>query len=179
MRRSTSQPTPQKQTDESGDCRHLYLTREATCVHCGIRFRLAWQSDRSHLVRPTTRNIFIGMGGAVMVAVTTLFGGVVIGGFAISTVFLMISVLFFTRGLLGGFELYAKHGFVPGKLGPIVRRSPFNPLPPKPYATSLGRVRFPIDLATYQLFEPGDTLLIEHLRWSRLPVAIYAGHYEQ
>ena len=68
MRKSTSKPTPQKQTDESGDCRHLYLTREATCVHCGIRFRLAWQSERSHLVRPTTRNIFIGMGGAVMVA---------------------------------------------------------------------------------------------------------------
>ena len=85
-------------------------------------------------------------------------------------------MLFFTRTLLGGFELYARHGFVPGRLGPIARRHPFNPLPPKPYVTALGRVRFPIDLSTYRMFEEGDTLLIEHLRWSRLPVAIYKGY---
>ncbi len=170
-----NRPIPPKQTDESGDCRHLYLTRDATCVHCGVQFRLAWASERRALLRPTTRNLVIALASVALLAVSQLLG-VQVQGFQVSSIFLMVAVLFFTRSLLGGFELYTRHGFVPGRLGPIVRRSPYNPLPPKPYVTTLGRVRFPIDLATYQQFEPGETLLIEHLRWSRLPVAIYKGH---
>lgn len=168
-------PAPQQQTDEAGECRHLYLTRDATCVHCGMQFRLAWESMRRDLIRPTTRNFAIAAAGVALLALSQVFG-LTVGGFPLSTVFLLVAVLFFTRALLGGFEMYAKHGFVPGRLGPIVRRQRLNPLPPKPYVTSLGRVRFPIDLETYQQFEPGDTLLIEHLRWSRLPVAIYKGY---
>lgn len=170
-----NKPIPPKQTDESGECRHLYLTRDATCVHCGVQFRLAWASERRALLRPTTRNLVIALASVALLALSRVFG-LALGSFPLETVFLMVSVLFFTRALLGGFEIYMRHGFVPGKLGPIVRRSPYNPLPPKPYVTTLGRVRFPIDLATYQQFEPGETLLIEHLRWSRLPVAIYKGH---
>jgi len=113
-------------------------------------------------------------GSVVLLVVTQLFG-VAFGPIGLSSIFLMVAVLFFARALLSGFELYARHGFVPGRLGPLVGRRRFNPLPPKPYVTTLGRVRFPIDLETYQQFEQGDTLLIEHLRWSRLPVAIYKG----
>ncbi len=170
-----NRPIPPKQTDESGECRHLYLTRDATCVHCGVQFRLAWASERRELLRPATRNLVIALASVALLAVTQVFG-VAVQGFQVSSIFLMVAVLFFTRSLLGGFELYRRHGFVPGRLGPIVRRSSFNPLPPKPYVTTLGRVRFPIDLETYLQFEPGETLLIEHLRWSRLPVAIYKGY---
>ena len=165
---------PQQQTDESGECRHLYLTRDATCVHCGMQFRLAWASERRDLVRPTTRNLIFAVAGISLFIPAQLFP--LQGSSLLSSVFLVIAVLFFTRTLLGGFELYVRHGFVPGKLGPIARRHPLNPLPPKGYVTALGRVRFPIDLETYRQFEQGDTLLIEHLRWSRLPVAIYKGH---
>lgn len=165
---------PQQQVDASGECRHLYLTRDATCVHCGMQFRLAWAAERRELVRPTTRNMIFAAIAVVLLVPAQAFP---IGGSSLlASVFLVIAVLFFTRTLLGGFELYARHGFVPGKLGPIARRHPFNPMPPKPYVTTLGRVRFPIDLATYRKFQEGDTLLIEHLRWSRLPVAIYKGH---
>lgn len=165
---------PQQQVDASGECRHLYLTRDATCVHCGIQFRLEWASDRKDLIKPTTRNLIFAVIAVILLAPAQAFP---IGGTSIlASVFLVIAVLFFTRTLLGGFELYVRHGFVPGKLGPIARRHPMNPLPPKPFVTALGRVRFPIDLSTYRLFEEGDTLLIEHLRWSRLPVAIYKGY---
>ena len=172
--RGRANPNPQQQVDASGDCRHLYLTRDATCVHCGMQFRFAWASERRDLVKPTTRNLIFAVIAVLLLVPAQAFP---IGGSSLlASVFLVIAVLFFTRTLLGGFELYARHGFVPGKLGTIAKRNPINPLPPKPYVTTLGRVRFPIDLATYQMFEEGDTLLIEHLRWSRLPVAIYKGH---
>lgn len=167
-------PQPQQQVDASGDCRHLYLTRDATCVHCGLQFRLAWASERRDLVKPTTRNLIFAIIGVILFVPAQAFP---IGGSSIlASVFLVIAVLFFTRTMLGGFALYSRHGFVPGKLGPIAKRHTFNPLPPKPYITTLGAVRFPIDLATYRQFEQGDTLLFEHLRWSRLPVAIYKGY---
>lgn len=167
------QPPPM-QTDASGECRHLYLTRDATCVHCGIRFRLAWQSSRQDLLRPMQRNLVI-----AIVGVALMVGSRLIGQTIPESLFLVIAVLFFTRAALGGFELFfGRHGFVPGRLGPIYRRNPYNPLPPKRHITNLGPVRFPIDLATYRQFEEGDTLLFEHLRWSRLPVAIYKGYLE-
>ncbi len=172
--RRRQQQQPQQQVDASGECRHLYLTRDATCVHCGMQFRLAWASERRDLVKPTTRNFIFAVIAVALLVPTRAFP---LGDSQIlSSVFLVIAVLFFTRTLLGGFELYARHGFVPGKLGPIAKRHPMNPLPPKRYVTALGRVRFPIDLETYRMFEAGDTLLIEHLRWSRLPVAIYKGY---
>ena len=42
-------PRPQARRDEHGECMHLYLTRDATCVHCGMRFGLAWTADRGWL----------------------------------------------------------------------------------------------------------------------------------
>lgn len=181
LRRRAQAP---QQVDASGECRHLYLRRrspdapasaaDATCVHCGLEFRLAWQSDRAGLVRPTTRNLVYALIGLALLVVTQVFG-VAVGGLPISSLFLVIAVLFFTRALLGGFGLYAQHGFVTGKLGPIYRRHRLNPLPPKPYVTAVGSVPFPVDLETHRRFEVGDTLLVEHLRWSRLLVAIYKG----
>ena len=172
MRRRNVQP--QQQLDSSGECRHLYLTGDATCVHCGMQFRLAWASERRDLVWPTTRNLIFAFIGLALFVPAQAFP---LGGSSIlSSFFLVMTVFFFTRTLLGGFELYTRHGFVPGRLGPIARRHPLNPLPPKGYVTTLGQVRFPIDLDAYRQFEQGDTLLIEHLRWSRLPVAIYKGH---
>ena len=124
MRRRNAQP--QQQVDASGECRHLYLTRDATCVHCGLQFRLAWSSERRDLVRPTTRNLIFAVLAALLLVPAQAFP---IGGSPIlASVFLVLAVLFFTRTLLGGFELYARHGFVPGKLGPIARRHPLNPL---------------------------------------------------
>ena len=172
---------PQQQTDAAGECRHLYLTRgsdaemvAARCVHCGLLFRLAWQSDSADLIAPTKRNVLLAAAGLALFAGTTAFP-VLLGGINISSLFLVVAVLFFTRAALGGFELRVRHGFVPGKLGPLYRRARWNPLPPKPFVTSLGPVRFPIDIETHHRFEVGDTLLFEHLRWSRMPVAIYKG----
>lgn len=162
---------PPKQVDASGECRHLYLTSEGTCVHCGMRFHLVWTSNRAALLRPTTKNLMFAVGGAVLMAVSQATGQPGI----FTSLLLVVAIFFFTRSLLGGAELYFRHGFVPGKLGPLVRRGRFNPLLPKPYVTTIGAVRFPIDLETYEQFSPGDTLLVEHLRWSRLPVAVYRG----
>ncbi len=46
----------------------------------------------------------------------------------------------------------------------------------KPAYAMVGRAKFPMDVELYSQFSMGETLLIEHLRWSRMPVAIYRGH---
>ena len=94
----------------------------------------------------------------------------------LATGFLAVALFFFARALLGSFELFVRHGLVPGKLGPLTRRRRFNVLVPKPCVTTVGTVRFPVDLGTYRAFGPEDTVLVEHLRWSRLSLAVYRGH---
>lgn len=140
-------------------------------MHCGLRFQLAWSSERGPLLLPTRKNLAYALGAGLLIAVSQASGQGLM-----ATAFLILSLFFFTRTLLGSFELFAKHGFVPGKLGPLMRRGRFNLLVVKPYVTVVGGVRFPIDLATYEMFGPEDTLLVEHLRWSRLIVAVYRGH---
>ena len=153
-----------------GECRHLYLTGDATCVHCGMKFELAWSAPRNSITFPTIRNTGIALLCTALLAASQAFGLTILG-----YAFLVGTVLFFTRVLLGGLELFGKHGFVPGKLGPLVKRPVFNILLPKRYLTTVGFVRFPVDKDTHAQFNIGDTLLVEHLRWSRLPVAIYKG----
>ena len=140
-------------------------------MHCGLRFELAWSSERGALLLPTRKNLAYGVGAGLLIAVSQASGQ----GFMV-TVFLVVSLLFFIRALLGSIELFAKHGFVPGKLGPLMRRGRFKLLAVKPYVTVVGGVRFPIDVDTYEMFGPEDALLVEHLRWSRLIVAVYRGH---
>ena len=161
---------PQQPVDEHGECRHLYLTGDATCVHCGMQFKLAWSAERNWLLWPLFRNGGFGVFFTLILVATQASGFPLLPSAA-----LVGSVLFFTRAFLGVVETMMRHGFVPGRLGPLLKRQPFNPLPPKPAVTVVGRVRFPIDRQTYEQFAPGDTLLVEHLRWSRLPVAIYRG----
>ncbi len=162
---------PIQPRDESGQCRHLYLTGDATCAHCGMKFRLEWHSERAGLLRPTVRNLAFGAAaGALLLAAQVMLGQGVF-----TALFLVAMVLFFTRTVLGGLEVFARHGFIPGTLGPLLKRARFNPLAPKPYVTHIGRVKFPIDKEAHERFKEGDTLLVEHLRWSRLPVAIYLG----
>lgn len=164
---------PTRQNDESGECRHLYLTGEVVCVHCGIKFALAWASERGGLLRPSIRNlVYAGISGGLMAATQAT-----LGGGPLSSLLLVATVLFFTRTFLHGLEIFGRHRFVPGVLGLIFRRSRFNILAVKPYIAMVGMLKVPIDLSTYEHFRPGDTLLIEHLRWSRLPVAIYKGSY--
>ncbi len=164
---------PARQNDESGQCRHLYLTGDAVCVHCGIKFTLAWASERSGLLRPSIRNLIYAVISGALMALTLA----TMGDSILSTLLLLGVVLFFTRTFLHGLEIFGRHRFVPGVLGLIFRRSPFNILAAKPYIAMIGTLKVPIDLSTYEHFQPGDTLLIEHLRWSRLPVAIYKGSY--
>ncbi|MEX2598721.1 MAG: hypothetical protein WD533_03595, partial [Dehalococcoidia bacterium] len=155
----------------SGECRHLYLTGEAVCVHCGMKFELAWFAEKPDLTRPVIRNaafaVVSGLGLGATIALSLSL---------VMYVFLAATVLFGIRMLLGTMEFFGKHGFVPGKLGPLIKAPIYNILLPKPYITSVTWVRFPIDKAAYQQFQEGETVLIEHLRWSRLPVAIYRGH---
>ena len=136
---------PDQRLDASGECLHLYLVRDGVCVHCGLRFELAWSSERGALLRPTRKNLAYAVGAGFLIAVSQASGqGLMV------TVFLLVSLFFFMRTLLGSFELFAKHGFVPGKLGPLMRRGRFNLLVVKPYVTVVGGVRFPIDLETYE-----------------------------
>ncbi len=150
---------------------HLYLTRDATCVHCGMKFGLAWTANRNWLTAPLRKNILLGFAAFIVVAVAYA-GAVDLLAFAS----LAIGIYFMVRGLFGTLETFMKHRFVPGKLGVIIPRAWFNVAAMKPACAFIGSVKFPVDVALYSEFREGETLLIEHLRWSRLPVAIYRGH---
>ncbi len=163
-------PTPPKQVDASGQCRHLYLTREATCVHCGMRFRLTWTAPQRWIVFPSARN------GAITVMLVLLMAAAGTLGIGVATPFLLAgAVAFGLRAGLGGMELFMRHQFTPGVLGRLQARSPINILAPKRHLGWVGAVRFPMDPALHARFAEGDTLLVEYLRWSRLPVAVYRG----
>jgi hypothetical protein len=150
---------------------HLYLTRDATCVHCGMKFGLAWTADRNWLTAPLRKNLTIGF--AAFIAVAAAYFGAID---AVAMAFLFVGIYFLIRALFGTTETFMKHRFVPGKLGMIVARGRFNVTALKPAYVFVGSVKFPIDVATYSQFKQGETLLIEYLKWSRLPVAIYRGH---
>ena len=124
-----------------------------------MKFALAWTAERSWLTKPAVRNLSFGILSAVLFVVARLSGEG-----ALSSLFLVDLVLFFTRSLLSGLEIFARHGFVPGKLGDLTPRRRWNFLAPKPYIAWIGRVRFPFDAEVYSHFNPGDTLLVEHLR---------------
>jgi hypothetical protein len=167
----SSSNRPRARRDEHGECMHLYLTRDATCVHCGMKFGLAWQADRNWLTRPLRKNLGIGFISFALV------GGAFLSGVDfVAMAFLFIGIYFIVRALFGTTETFMKHRFVPGKLGVIVPRGRYNVTALKPAITYVGSVKFPIDLDVYSQFREGETLLIEYLKWSRLPVAIYRGH---
>lgn len=162
---------PPARRDDRGECMHLYLTRDATCVHCGMRFGLAWTAERNWLTAPLRRNLTIAIGGFL---VTGLGFGLNVTLLALGALF--VGIYFMIRSTLGTVETFMKHGFVPGRLGTLIPRARFNPSNSKAWYALVGRVKFPLDEGVYSHFERGETLLVEHLKWSRLPVAIYRGH---
>ena len=166
----TSANRPRARRDEHGECMHLYLAH-ATCVHCGMQFDLAWQAPRNWLTAPLRKNLTLGFAAFILVAAA--YAGAV-DCFAMA--FLFVGIYFLVRALFGTAEMFTKHRFVPGKLGAIVSRGRFNITAMKPAYVFVGTVKFPMDIDLYSKFREGDTLLIEHLKWSRLPIAIYRGH---
>lgn len=162
---------PKARRDERGECMHLYLTRDATCVHCGMKFGLAWAAERDWLTKPLRKNLALGFGSFVVVAAAYLTSVSFV-----AMAFLFIGMYFLVRALFGTAETFMKHRFVPGKLGTIVPRGKLNITALKPAYAYVGVVKFPVDLELYSQFQQGETLLIEYLRWSRMPVAIYRGH---
>lgn len=165
---------PPARRDASGECMHLYLTRDAQCVHCGMQFRLAWSADRGWLMAPLRKNLTIGIGSALLMGASYS-----LGIDFVAMIFLFATVYFFVRSFFGTTEVFMKHRFSPGRLGEIIPRSKFNIIAMKPAVAWVGPARYPIDIQVYSQFTPGDTLLVEYMRWSRVPVAIYRGHLDR
>ena len=51
----------------------------------------------------------------------------------------------------------------------------FSMLSHKPLVAHVAGVRFQLDARAAELISPGDVLLVEFLRWTRLPVILYRG----
>lgn len=162
---------PRARRDKHGECLHLYLTRDATCVHCGMKFGSVWEADRGWITRPLQKNLIIGL-----VAFAFVAAGYATEVHFVAMGFLFVGIFFLIRALLGAAETFMKHRFSPGKLGAIVPRPWYAVTALKPAFALVGSVKFPLDLEVYSQFKEGDTLLIEYFKWSRLPVAIYRGH---
>jgi hypothetical protein len=136
-----------------------------------MRFGLAWTADRGWLTSPLRRNLMLAIGGFLVAG-----AGSTINVSLLALGALFVGIYFMIRSLLGTLETFMKHGFVPGRLGTLIQRTKYNPTNAKPAYALVGRVKFPFDESVYRNFERGETLLVEHLKWSRLPVAIYRGH---
>jgi hypothetical protein len=167
----SSTKRPRARRDEHGECLHLYLTKDATCVHCGMKFGRVWEAKRAWITHPLRKNLVLGFAAFALVVV-----GYVSEIPFVAMGFLFVGIFFLIRALLGTAETFMNHRFSPGKLGAIVPRPWYAVTALKPAFAFVGNVKFPMDMEVYSQFNEGETLLIEYFKWSRLPVAIYRGH---
>jgi hypothetical protein len=92
------------------------------------------------------------------------------GAFTVAVVvFLGARLTYSIMGLAQAHNLYF------GNLGPLRPKSPLTFGKGKDANAVVGIRRFPMDRATYELFRPGEGVIIESLRWTNYPVAIYRG----
>jgi hypothetical protein len=120
---------------------------------------------------PLQRNLIAGIGLLFSMALANAFQIQLLAMFV-----LFGAVYFLVRAFFGIMEIFMKHRFSPGKLGAFIPVPWWNIATMKRGIVWIGRTKYPMDIKTYSQFTEGETLLVEYLRWSRLPVAIYRGY---
>lgn len=151
------------------DCDHAQITAQGLCVKCGLQFRLRWSASRLGIAAAVRRNV-----GLLLV----VSGLLLVGSRSLGSQFLQAAaagafVFFGSRVTFNVVELITPHGFFQGPLKELRAYPPYNVLPPFRWFMVVGRAKFPVHARIYSQFEQGDLLLVEFLRSTRLPVAIY------
>ena len=155
--------------NEPGECNHAGITPEGQCVLCGVQFVFAWRESTASLFALLLRNM---AGVLVFLALFGVTRGPEDGG-TLEAILLAAAVFFIARALLSGLDLLSPHSFFQGALGELKPRPAYHVLAIKSNMVQIGTLRFPMSPATYERLQPGQTLLVEALRFSRMPVALY------
>lgn len=151
-------------------CNHRYLSPERICQTCGMRFEQVWEEAAFAKWQPVVRILLFAFAGVLLAGYS-----VGSGGGLIAALFVAGTVFFFTRAIMALAERYTPRQFRVGHLDQIGQRSPISILSHKPFIAYVAGVRFQLDARAADLLNPGDVLLVEFLRWTRLPMIWYRG----
>ena len=153
------------------DCQHPQIDNTGRCHACGTQFRPIWNEERRYLVLAVVRNV--GALALISMGMGVLAGGSnsgILGALTVAVVvFLGARLTYSIMGLMQAHNLYY------GNVGPLQRKSSFGFGKGKDSWAVVGRRRFPMDRDTYEMLRPGEGVIIESLRWTNMPVAIYRG----
>ena len=89
---------------------------------------------------------------------------------AIVGVFVAITVFTMTRLIMSLAERAVPRQFRVGIVEQVGNKSQFNILANKPFVGVVSRIKFQMNSEVLSAVEPGDLVLVEFLRWTRLPV---------
>ena len=90
-------------------------------------------------------------------------------------IFVSIAVFFLVRAIRSVTEKQIPRLFRVGEVGQIRPRGPFSFTATKPMTAQVAGLRFQMDGKLYGTLNEGDVVVVEFLRWSRLPTAWYRG----
>ena len=152
------------------ECDHSQITPQGRCVRCGLQFHLQWSATRWGIAVAARRNLGLGLIG---VAVLLLWARLAGNNETLQALALGVMVFFLSRVFFNIMELFSPHGFFQGPLKDLHPQGPFSVLAPFRTFMVVGRAKFPVSAAVYRQFTAGETVLVEFLRWSKVPVAVY------
>ena len=146
-------------------CSHRYLSPEIKCRTCGIQFNKLWHAATIPIWQPVFR-ILCFTGAALMMTAYAVGNemGAIVGVFVAITVFTM------TRLIMSLAERAVPRQFRVGIVEQVGNKSQFNILANKPFVGVVSRIKFQMNSEVLSAVEPGDLVLVEFLRWTRLPV---------
>ena len=151
-------------------CHHRYISPERKCQTCGMRFERVWSEGPVASWQPLVRVLLFAGAGLMLAGYSVGSGGGLLAAF-----FVALTVFFLTRAIMAFAERFIPRAFRVGRLDHIGPRRVLSLLSHKPLVAHVAGVRFQLDARAAELLRPGDLLLVEFLRWTRLPVILYRG----
>ncbi|MBM3939526.1 MAG: hypothetical protein FJ318_01260 [SAR202 cluster bacterium] len=149
-------------------CDHAQITQEGRCVKCGLQFVEAWRESRYGRTAILRRNLALG----IIIAALFVLAGNYYGPLWFN-IGVAVAVFFGARAMVGVNDLLTPRGFYQGRLQKLYPVWAFNIYSPHRTFMVVGKGKFPIARSVYEQFREGDLLLVEFLRWSKLPIALY------
>ena len=155
----------------SDQCFHTNLSPELICHGCGMRFLPIYEETPFGLWLPVLRAGLLGVGFFFFSA----YASVQLNSLLFAAIFVSIAVFFLVRAIRSVTEKHIPRLLRVGKVGQIRPRGPFSFTATKPMTAPVAGLRFQMDAKLYGTLNEGDVVVVEFLRWSRLPTAWYRG----
>ena len=151
-------------------CTHRYLSPQRRCHECGMQFRVVYEEARFGLWRPAFAAVLFGMGTLLLTALAFvndlgIFRALLVG----------LTVFWLVRAMMATADMFVPRQFRVGELGPIGPRGVLSIFAVKPLIAPVAGYRFQFDLRLRERLNEGDVVLVEFMRWTKLPAIWYRG----